>query len=50
VDREEFEKLGIEGDLGIPGIFVNAVKKIRLLIVVGSEDNIVDYSLEDLKS
>jgi len=50
VDREEFEKLGIEGYLGISGISVDAVEEIGLLIVVGSEDNIVDYSLEDLGS
>jgi len=45
MDCEEFEKLCIEGDLGIPGVFLNAVEEVGLFVVVGGEGDIVDDSL-----
>ncbi len=48
VDGKKFEELGFKGDLGIAGIFVDAVEKVRLFVVVGSEDDEVDDSLEGL--
>lgn len=48
MNGEEFEELRIEGDLVVSGIFVDAVEKIGLLVVVGGEDDIVDDSLQDL--
>jgi hypothetical protein len=49
VNGEELEELGVEGDLVVSGIFVDAVEEVGLLVVVGGEDDIVDDSLEDLR-
>ena len=46
-DGEEFEKTGFGGDLGIPGVEVDAVEQIGLFVVVGGEEDVVDYPLED---
>ena len=48
MDGKELEQLRIEGNLGVAGVFVDAVQEIRLLVVIGSEDDVVDDSLEDL--
>jgi hypothetical protein len=50
VNGEEPKELGVEGYLGVTCIFVDSVKEVGLLIVVGREDYIVDDSLEDLIS
>ena len=49
VNGEELKKLGIEWYLGISGISVNAMEEVGLFVVVGSEDDIVDDSLQDLE-
>jgi hypothetical protein len=36
MDSEELKELGIEGDLGVAGIFVDPMQEIGLLIVVRS--------------
>ena len=48
VDGKQLEQLRIEGDLGVAGVFVDAVQEIRLLVVIRREDNIVDDSLQAL--
>jgi hypothetical protein len=50
VDCEELEKLCVEGNLVDPSVFLYTVEEVGLLVVVGGEDDIVDNSLEDLKS
>ena len=47
-DGEEFEELGFGRDEGIAGVGMDAVEEVRLLVVVGGEDDVKDYSLEDL--
>jgi hypothetical protein len=49
VDSEQFEELGVERDLIDSGVFLYAVEEVRLFVVVGGEDDIVDDSLEDLE-
>lgn len=44
-DGKELEELGIKGELYIAGIELDAVEEVGLLIVVGSEDDEVDYAL-----
>lgn len=48
MDGEQLQKLGVERNLGISGVAVNAVEKIVLFVVVGCEDDKVDNALEDL--
>lgn len=48
MDGEELEKLGVQGDLRIPGVAVDSVKEVVLFVVVGCQDDEVDYALEDL--
>lgn len=43
---EEGELLGDEGELGVE---VDTVEEVVLLVVVGGEDNVVDYALEGLE-
>ena len=45
---EEFEELLFEGDEGVAGVRVDAVEEVGLFVVVGGEDDVVDYSLENL--
>ena len=47
-DGEEFEELGFWRDEGVAGVGVDAVEEVGLFVVVGGEDHIVDYSLENL--
>jgi hypothetical protein len=49
VNGEELQKLGIKRYLSIAGILVDSVKEIGLFIVVRSEDNVVDDSLQALE-
>ena len=49
MDGEELEELCIEGNLGVSGIFVDAVEEVGLFVVVGGKDDIVDDSLQDLR-
>jgi hypothetical protein len=49
VNGEELEELGVEWYLGISGISVNTVEEVGLFVVVGSEDDIVYDSLQDLE-
>jgi len=49
-DGEEFEELLFEGYEGIARIRVDAVKQVGLFVVVGGEDNVINYSLENLKN
>ena len=48
VDGEELEELGLDRNLSVAGVRLNAVKKVGLLIVVRSEDNVVNDALESL--
>ena len=48
-DGEGFQKLLLVRDKGVAGIGVDAVEEIGLFIVVGSEEYVVDHSLEDLR-
>ena len=48
VDCEELEELGIESYLGVSGVSVNAMEEVGLFVVIWSENDIVDDSLEDL--
>lgn len=48
MNSEELEELRIEGYLGIPGVSLDTMEKIRLFVVVWGEDNIVDDSLKYL--
>lgn len=50
VDSKELEELCIERDLSVSSVLVDAVEKIGLFVVVGCEDNIVNNSLQNLKS
>ena len=47
-DGEEFEELGFGWDEGVAGVGLDAVEEVGLFVVVGREDNVEDYSLEDL--
>ncbi len=49
VNGEEFQQLCVEGDLVGSSVFLYAVEKVGLLVVVGSKDDIVDDSLQDLE-
>ena len=48
-DSEGFQKLLLIRDEGIAGIGVDAVEEVGLFIVVGSEEDVVDHSLKDLR-
>lgn len=48
VDGEELEKLSFERDLAVAGVTEDAVEEVRLFVVVGSEDYVVDDSLQNL--
>ena len=48
-DGEGFQKLLLIRDEGVAGIGVDAVEEIGLFIVVGSQEDVVDHSLEDLR-
>ena len=48
-DGEGFQKLLLVRNKGVAGIGVDAVEEIGLFIVVGSEEDVVDHSLEDLR-
>ena len=48
-DREGFEQLLLIGDEGVAGVGVYAMEEVGLLVVVGSEEDVVDDSLEDLE-
>ena len=48
-DGEGFQKLLLIRDEGVAGIEVDAVEEIGLFIVVGSEEDVVDHSLKDLR-
>ena len=48
-DGEGFQKLLLIRDEGVAGIGVDAVEEIGLFIVVGSEEDVVYHSLEDLR-
>lgn len=48
VDGEEFEELGVQGDLRDAGFFVNAVEEVGLFVVVRCEDYVVDDSGNNL--
>lgn len=48
MDGEELEELGLDRNLSVAGVRLNAVKKVGLLIVVRSEDNVVNDALESL--
>lgn len=45
---EEFKELSFKRNLRVSGISVYTVEEIGLFVVVGSKDDIVDDSLEDL--
>ena len=45
---EEFEELGFNRDLSVAGVGLDAVEEVGLLVVVRSEDNVVDDALEGL--
>ena len=47
-DREEFQEGGFGGDEGVAGVEMDAVEEVGLLIVMGREDDVVNYSLKDL--
>ena len=48
VDCEETEQPGIEGNLRVACVFIDAMQEVRLFIVVGGEDYVVYNSLESL--
>lgn len=50
MNSKKLEELSIERNLCISGISKDAVKKVRLFVVVRGEDNIVDDSLKHLRS
>ena len=45
---ECFEELLLIRDERVAGVGVDAVEEIGLFVVVGGEEDVVDYSLEDL--
>ena len=45
---ECLEELLLIGDEGVAGVGVDAMEEIGLFVVVGGEEDVVDYSLEDL--
>jgi len=47
-DGEEFEEGGFGGDEGVAAVEVDAVEEVGLFVVVGGENDVVDYSLEYL--
>ena len=47
-DGEGFQKLLLVRDERVAGIGVDAVEEVGLFIVMGSEEDVVDHSLEDL--
>ena len=47
---EEFEECCFGGDEGVAAIEVDAVEEVGLFVVVRGEDDVVDYSLEDLRA
>ena len=49
MDGEEFEELGVKGNLLNTGVFVDAVEEVGLFVIIGGEDNVVDDSLQGLK-
>ena len=48
-DGEGLEEFFLFGDFGVAGVGVDAVEEVGLFVVVGGEEDVVDYSLEDLK-
>ena len=48
-DGESFEQLLLVGDEGVAGVGVYAMEEVRLLVVVGSKQDVVDDSLKDLE-
>jgi hypothetical protein len=48
VDGKKFEELSIERYLSITDVFLHTVEEVGLFVVVGSEDNVVNDSLQDL--
>lgn len=48
-DGEEFKELGFGGDEGVAGVGLDAVEEVGLFVVVGGEDDVVDYTLENLE-
>jgi hypothetical protein len=48
MDGEELQKLSIEVDLSIPGVFMDSVKEVGLFVIIWSENDIVDDALENL--
>ena len=47
-DGEELEEAGFSWDKVVTIIGVDAMKEVRLFIVMGRKENVVDGSLEDL--
>ncbi len=46
---EEFEERSFLRDKGVAAIGIDAVEEVGLLVVVGREDDVEDYALEDLE-
>ena len=47
-DGKCLEELFLFWDKSIPGVGVDAVEEVGLFVIVGSEKDVVDYSLKDL--
>lgn len=47
-DGEELEELAFVGDKGVPGVGMDAMEEIGLFVVVGGEEDVIDYSLKNL--
>ena len=47
-DGKEFEEGGFRRDEGVAAVEVDAVEKVGLFVVVGGENDVIDYSLENL--
>lgn len=50
MNGEELEELSIGRDLRVSSVLVNTVEEVGLFIIVRSEDNIVNDSLQDLQN
>jgi len=48
-DGEGFDEVALLGDERIAGVGVDAVEEVGLFIVMGGEEDVEDYSLEDLR-
>lgn len=46
---EKFEELGLRGDESVAGIGMDAVEEVGLLVVIRRKNDIVNYSLENLR-